>query len=269
MPETPESPPGGARPPDVRRTVVMTVLTALAGAVDAVSFLTMGKVFCAPATGNVLFLAFALAGEGEVPVERPATALGAFMAGAVVLSGLAARGRPWFALGPACEGVLLTVAGGLAWGRHGTGSPGDDSGLVIVATVGVAMGLRTVGALRLHVPGMPTLLIQTVIAQLIDDVLKQPRTALRGMTYRQRLSRARWTATAVGIFVGGVLGTLLLVPLGTGPALVVIAALVLLLAAVTLSARLEEPAGPQGAGPSCRPSRSPRTCRRSPPCAPR
>ncbi|MFC7010559.1 YoaK family protein [Streptomyces viridiviolaceus] len=248
MPETPASPPGGARPPDVRLTVVMTVLTVLAGAVDAVSFLTMGKVFCALATGNVLFLAFALAGEGEVPVERPATALGAFMAGAavgaVVLSGLAARGRPWFALGVACEGVLLAVAGGLAWGWHGTGSPGDDSGLVIVATVGVAMGLRTVGALRVHVPGMPTLLIQTVIAQLIDDVLKQPRTALRGMTYRQRLSRARWTATAVGIFVGGVLGTLLLVPLGTGPALVVIAALVLLLAAVTLVARLQEPAGP-------------------------
>ncbi|PNG22660.1 DUF1275 family protein [Streptomyces cahuitamycinicus] len=48
---------------DARRVAVMTVLTVLAGAVDAVSFLTMGKVFCALATGNVLFLSFALAGR--------------------------------------------------------------------------------------------------------------------------------------------------------------------------------------------------------------
>ncbi|MFD8846007.1 DUF1275 family protein [Streptomyces pseudogriseolus] len=42
----------------------MTVLTVIAGAVDAVSFLTLGKVFCALATGNVLFLSFGPAGEG-------------------------------------------------------------------------------------------------------------------------------------------------------------------------------------------------------------
>ncbi|MER5829955.1 hypothetical protein ABT116_03830 [Streptomyces sp. NPDC002130] len=41
---------------------------------------------------------------------------------------------------------------------------------------------------------------------------------------------APWTATVGGIFTGGVLGTLLLVPLGTGRALLVIAAAVLLLA---------------------------------------
>jgi hypothetical protein len=44
----------------------------------------MGKVFCALATGNVLFLSFALAGEGDVPVARPAVAIGAFMAGTAV-----------------------------------------------------------------------------------------------------------------------------------------------------------------------------------------
>ncbi|WP_307823527.1 DUF1275 family protein [Streptomyces sp. I5] len=49
----------------------MTVLTVIAGAVDAVSFLTLGKVFCALVTGNVLF---APAGEGDVPVARAAAA---------------------------------------------------------------------------------------------------------------------------------------------------------------------------------------------------
>ncbi|MFE2433904.1 DUF1275 family protein, partial [Streptomyces sp. NPDC059409] len=54
-----------AAAPGPRRTAVMTVLTVVAGAVDAVSFLTMGKVFCALATGNVLFLSCARARAGE------------------------------------------------------------------------------------------------------------------------------------------------------------------------------------------------------------
>ncbi|MFF8394969.1 hypothetical protein [Streptomyces sp. NPDC016172] len=56
------------------------------------------------------------------------------------------------------------------------------------------------------------------------------------MTAKQRPARTRWTATVGGIFCGGVLGTLLLVPLGTGRALLVIAAAVLLLAVVDMVA---------------------------------
>ncbi|WP_437002170.1 YoaK family protein [Streptomyces sp. enrichment culture] len=231
-----------AAAPGPRRTAVMTVLTVVAGAVDAVSFLTMGKVFCALATGNVLFLSFALAGEGDVPVARPATAIGAFLAGAALgalaLPRLAARGRPWFALGLAGEGLLLTLGGAVAVVRHGD-APAAVAGsdLVVVGAVALAMGLRAATALRLGVPGMPTLLSQTAIAQLVADVLKEPRAALRGMSDRQRLARTRWTATVVGIFAGGVLGTLLLVPLGTGRALFVVAAVVLLLAATHLAVR--------------------------------
>ncbi|MFE0812870.1 YoaK family protein [Streptomyces sp. NPDC058794] len=238
-----------AAPPDVRRTAVMTVLTVLAGAVDAVSFLTMGKVFCALATGNVLFLSFALAGEGDVPVARPATAIGAFVLGAalgaVLLAWLAGRGRAWFAAGLAGEGLLLVLAGAVALGRHGTGPAAvGGADLVVVGTVALAMGLRASTALRVHVPGMPTLLSQTAIAQLVNDVLRRPRTVLRGMSGPQRLARARWTATVAGIFAGGVLGTLLLVPLGTGRALLVIAAVVLLLAAGSLAAPRKVPGSP-------------------------
>ncbi|MFE0512369.1 hypothetical protein, partial [Streptomyces sp. NPDC058964] len=59
-----------------------------------------------------------------------------------------------------------------------------------------------------------------------------------------RRARARWTATVAGIFAGGVLGTLLLVPLGTGRALLVIAAVVLLLAAGSLAAPRKVPGSP-------------------------
>ncbi|MEU2992144.1 DUF1275 family protein [Streptomyces griseoincarnatus] len=71
----------------------MTVLTVIAGAVDAVSFLTLGKVFCARVTGNALFPSFAPAGEGDVPVARAAAAVAAFPAGAAP-GGPALAGMP-------------------------------------------------------------------------------------------------------------------------------------------------------------------------------
>ena len=40
----------------------MLVLTALTGVADAVSILSLGRVFVANMTGNVVFMGFALAG---------------------------------------------------------------------------------------------------------------------------------------------------------------------------------------------------------------
>ncbi|MFD8150346.1 DUF1275 family protein [Streptomyces sp. NPDC059720] len=234
---------------DARRVAVMTALTVLAGAVDAISFLTMGKVFCALATGNVLFLSFALAGDGDIPVARPVTAIGAFVAGAALaalaLKAVAERGRAWFPAGLVCEAVLLVAAGAVALWRHGTQAAADaGQDHAVIALVALAMGVRASTVLRVRVPGMPTQLSQTAMAELVNDVLKRPRTVLRGMPAGQRLARTRWTATVGGIFTGGVLGTLLLVPLGTGRALLVVAAAVLLLAAVTAAL----PQRPESAG---------------------
>lgn len=212
----------------------MAVLTVLAGAVDAISFLTMGNVFCALATGNVLFLSFALAGEGDVPVARPAAAIGAFVVGAVVgavvLKWLAERGRAWFPYGLLAEAVLLAAGGVVVLLRHGTGVVGDSPDLWGVGLVALAMGVRASTALRVHVPGMPTLLSQTAIAELVNAVIERPWSVLRGLPPDERLARTRWTATVAGIFTGGALSTLLLVPLGTGRALLGIAAVVLILA---------------------------------------
>ncbi|MCP8708330.1 DUF1275 family protein [Streptomyces cellulosae] len=48
----------------------MTVLTVIAGAVDAVSFLTLAKVFCALVTGDVLFLREPAALGGDLMCPR-------------------------------------------------------------------------------------------------------------------------------------------------------------------------------------------------------
>jgi Protein of unknown function (DUF1275) len=60
----------------------LLVLTFTTGLVDAVSYLGLGRVFTANMTGNIVLLAFGVAGSGGLPVVAPLISLGAFLVGA-------------------------------------------------------------------------------------------------------------------------------------------------------------------------------------------
>src|ERR1700737_3999477 len=60
---------------------MLLVLTLVTGVVDAFSYLVLGHVFVANMTGNVVFLAFALAGASGFSIPAFLVALGAFILG--------------------------------------------------------------------------------------------------------------------------------------------------------------------------------------------
>lgn len=226
----PENPPAAAQH-EIPITVTMAVLTVTAGAIDAISFLGLGQVFTALATGNLLFLAFALGGQGSVPVERPAIALAAFVVGVFAGSALfrALGRRRWFPIALGVEAVLVAVAGCVALVVAGVGATSVPHPLVIVI-VALAMGVRSMAALRAAIPGMPTQMIQGSLVTVIDIVVH--RGAGRpSRPAEMKLGVARHVATIGGTLVGAVLGALL-VNVGPGIALLVVAAAVLLTAAV-------------------------------------
>src|SRR2546427_2041998 len=59
-------------------------MTAVTGLVDAVSFLSLGRVFTANMTGNVVLLAFATARVPGLSITLSLTALVSFLSGAVL-----------------------------------------------------------------------------------------------------------------------------------------------------------------------------------------
>src|SRR5947209_18455795 len=85
---------------EIRITVVMFALTVTAGAVDAVTFLGLGRAFAALATGNVLLLGFGVANAPGIPIAHPAEALTAFAVGVLaahaVIVPAGGRGRRWY-----------------------------------------------------------------------------------------------------------------------------------------------------------------------------
>src|SRR5882762_10051169 len=70
---------------------VLLGMTVVTGLVDAVSFLSLGRVFTANMTGNVVLLAFATARVPGLSITLSLTALAAFLSGAVLGGRLMAR----------------------------------------------------------------------------------------------------------------------------------------------------------------------------------
>jgi uncharacterized membrane protein YoaK (UPF0700 family) len=85
-------------------------LTAVTGLVDAVSFLSLGRVFTANMTGNIVLLAFAMAHVSGLSIARSLTALLAFLAGAVLGGRVMARANADSQIRSAAQAFLVEVA---------------------------------------------------------------------------------------------------------------------------------------------------------------
>jgi hypothetical protein len=60
---------------------LLVAMTLVTGLVDAFSYLVLGHVFVANMTGNIVFLAFALAGASGFSIPASLVALGSFVLG--------------------------------------------------------------------------------------------------------------------------------------------------------------------------------------------
>src|SRR5258706_3911427 len=105
--------------PDTRLNFTLPLLlyiaTATTGLIDAISYLALGHVFTANMTGNVVFLAFAVAGAPGLSIARSLTALVSFLIGALIggrsATSLSKRERPnWITTALSLESALLLAA---------------------------------------------------------------------------------------------------------------------------------------------------------------
>src|SRR5690349_22395201 len=85
-------------------------MTVVTGLVDAVSFLSLGHVFTANMTGNIVLLAFATAHVSGLSIARSLTALLAFLVGAVLGGLVMARASPNSQIRFAAQAFLLEIA---------------------------------------------------------------------------------------------------------------------------------------------------------------
>ena len=220
------------RPLRVRDGLLMA-LTVSSGAVDAISYLALGKIFTAFMTGNFVFLGLQMAGAGGHSVVSLAVALGFFAAGVFLStwivkpskgSGVWPR-RVTVALGVAAVAQACFLAVWLAAGNL----PSSGVVGVLIGLSALAMGIQSGAVFSLGVTGVFTTAATATLVVLMSDVAAWSRSAIE---------RRRLAGVLVSLLAGVGAGGLLLLHARTyAPVLpLAVTILVVATAAVTLRA---------------------------------
>ena len=181
-------------------------MTAVTGLVDAVSFLSLGHVFTANMTGNIVLLAFASTGVPQVSLARSITALLGFLAGALVGGRIMAGANTVTQLRAASsvfalEIVFLAGATLAALGYSLVSSPHFLQLYAMITFTAIAMGMRTAAVRKLAVPDMTTTVLTLTITGIAAD-----SSLARGTNPRLQ----RRIAAVVAMFAGAALGSITL-----------------------------------------------------------
>ena len=199
---------------------LLLLLTVVAGAVDAVSFLSLGHVFVVNMTGNIVFLGFAAAGVTEISLTATLVALGTFLCGSVVGGRLALRFADERLLTVATIVKIVLVAIALIVVATSRESLDTLQRYAVIALLAFAMGVQNASARRIGIPDLTTTVLTMTLTALAAD------SSLAGGT------NPRWSRRALSIgsmLLGAFAGGLCVLHQGIAAALV----LVLVLLAIT------------------------------------
>jgi uncharacterized membrane protein YoaK (UPF0700 family) len=210
--------------------VLLVVLTVVTGVVDAVSILSLGRVFVANMTGNVVFVGFALAGAPGFSLSASVFALAGFLVGAAAGGALAGRlgARRVVLLRTTSAGELALLVLAMVIAVVAGAPFGAVSRAAIAAAVAVAMGTQNAVARRLAVPDLTTTVLTMTLTGLAAD--------MRASGW----SRSAFTriAAVLAMLLGAVTGTLLVLHVSPEAALgLAVVLLALVTAAATWTAR--------------------------------
>ena len=184
---------------------LLLVMTTTTGVVDAVSIISLGRVFVGNMTGNVVFIGFALVGVRGFSLAASLSALGGFLVGALggglALEHLRFNRATLLRNTLGVEFVLIAVALVLA---VVSGPPvGRVFADAIAACLAVALGLQNTAARHLAVPDLTTTVLTMTLTGIAADVHQ-----------RDRATVARRLSAVATMFLGAVGGALLVLHVG-------------------------------------------------------
>jgi uncharacterized membrane protein YoaK (UPF0700 family) len=192
---------------DIRvRDLLLNGLTFSSGAVDAISFLELGKVFTAFMTGNIAFLGLRAAGAGgpawtAIIAAMTAFAVGVYLGTLIVGKGEGTSGvwprRVTFALSVALIGH---VGFQILWFAAG-GHPSTNVANWLLGLWGAAMGMQSAAVRSLHVKGVFTTAATATFIFFFGDFATWSRSAEEMRRLRGVLVSLLFGATAGGLLL--------------------------------------------------------------------
>jgi uncharacterized membrane protein YoaK (UPF0700 family) len=186
------------------RDLLLVALAVCSGAVDAISYLALGKVFSAFMTGNIVFLGLALTRAGGPNLLHVCVALATFALG-VAAAVKIVKPTKGTALWPRRVSVALGLsalawAGFLAGWIATSGRPSSAVGHVLIGLSALAMGVQSGAVLSLAIPGVFTTAATATVVDLASDLAGWPQAPNE---------RGRLAGVLAGLCVGAAAGALM------------------------------------------------------------
>jgi uncharacterized membrane protein YoaK (UPF0700 family) len=150
---------------------LLLAMTLVTGLVDAFSYLTLGHVFVANMTGNVVLLGFALAGAPGFSLGASAAAIGAFGLGAVIGGRTATRLSHH-------RGRLLSTAAGMQIAFFAasvvlaavSGNPVAAAWRYpLIVVLALSMGVQNAAVRKLAIPDLTTTVLTMTVTGIAAD----------------------------------------------------------------------------------------------------
>ena len=202
---------------------LLLLLTIVTGLVDAVSILSLGRVFVANMTGNVVFVAFALAGAPGFSLAASLSALAGFLVGAGLGGRILGRTKHRGELlrnTVIVELVMLVIALVLlSVAANHTSAPTEPIRVTVAFVLAIAMGAQNASARSLAVPDFTT----TVLTMTLTGIAADIRKASYAVAVRR-------TIAVLAMFLGALVGALLVLHVNAATTIAVAAVLVAMVA---------------------------------------
>jgi uncharacterized membrane protein YoaK (UPF0700 family) len=201
------APDGGDRHDDVlARNRLLLLLTLSSGAVDAICFLGLGKVFTAFMTGNFVFLGLRISGAPGPHTVSVIVAMGAFAAGVLLATRIvspATRSDVWPRRVTVALGVTVVAQAAFAalW-LSVSGHASLTAACFLLGISALGMGFQTAAVFSLGIQGVFTTAATATFTVLSGDSAHWSNT---------QPERRRLAALLIMLTLGAVAGGLLMV----------------------------------------------------------
>jgi len=217
-----------------RYSAALLVMTAATGAVDAVSYLSLDRVFTGNMTGNVLFIAFGLVGIEDIPVLNNIVALLAFMLGAVIGSRIIRNSsEPWHLPMRSVAVLIGTTAGtalvAIVW--IVIGELHEPLFIIITGVLALLLGAQAASVKTTGIRDLSTVVVTMTMVNLSAD------SRLAGGKGKDWLRRV---LAIVAMGLGALIAAVICTRVGGPIALLVAAAIMVLGVAMLILARRSE-----------------------------
>jgi len=187
---------------ETRRDVLIVVLTAASGSVDAVGFLRLGGVFTSVMTANMVLLGVSAGRHDGALALHAGAAFAGYVLGAIVGSMVAGRsveGQPsWPRSITTALGVeLVALVVFAAWWEATSGRPSGASTYALLAVNATALGIQSGAVLRFGVQSLSTTYLTGTLTQFVASLHGPHRLSTRSL------------ALLLAVTAGGALGAVI------------------------------------------------------------